>query len=265
MGPAVDEDRFLEFWNLVFMQEELSAVRAKDDFDIVGPLPHRNIDTGMGLERMATLLQGVDNLYEIDEVYPVIARAAEMTGKRYGEQSGHSAGSSHPDDVRLRVVADHVRSSLMLIGDGVTPGNEGRGYVLRRMLRRSVRSMRLLGHEDPCLPELLPVSLERMKQSYPELETGFDRIAQIAYAEEEAFRRTLASGTTILDTAVARTQEQGRVTGTAEVRDPRATSSSGFRRQMRSSCTTPTASRSTSRSRWRRSRASRSTARVSRT
>ena len=102
--------------------------------------------------------------------------------------------------MRLRVVADHVRSSLMLIGDGVTPGNEGRGYVLRRMLRRSVRSMRLLGYEDPCLPELLPISLERMKQSYPELEAGFDRIAQIAYAEEEAFRRTLAAGTTILDT-----------------------------------------------------------------
>ncbi|MGB7819737.1 MAG: alanine--tRNA ligase [Ornithinibacter sp.] len=208
-GPAVDEDRYLEFWNLVFMQEKLSAVRAKDDFDISGPLPKRNIDTGMGLERMATLLQGVDNLYEIDEVYPVIGHAAEMTGKRYGEHSGHSAGSSHPDDVRLRVVGDHVRSSLMLIGDGVTPGNEGRGYVLRRMLRRSVRSMRLLGYEDPCLPELLPVSLERMKQSYPELEDGFDRIAQIAYAEEEAFRRTLAAGTTILDTAVARTKQSG--------------------------------------------------------
>ena len=113
---------------------------------------------------------------------------------------------SHPDDVRLRVVADHVRSSLMLIGDGVTPGNEGRGYVLRRMLRRAVRSMRLLGYDDPCLPELLPVSLERMKQSYPELESGFGRISQIAYAEEEAFRRTLAAGTTILDTAVARTK-----------------------------------------------------------
>ena len=214
-GPAVDEDRYLEFWNLVFMQEELSAVRAKDDFDISGPLPKRNIDTGMGLERMATLLQGVDNLYEIDEVYPVIDRAAEMTGKRYGEHSGHSAGSSHPDDVRLRVVADHVRSSLMLIGDGVTPGNEGRGYVLRRMLRRSVRSMRLLGYDDPCLPELLPVSLERMKQSYPELETGFDRIAQIAYAEEEAFRRTLAAGTTILDTK-ASAALQAHASATAE-------------------------------------------------
>ena len=211
-GPAVDEDRYLEFWNLVFMQEELSAVRAKDDFDISGPLPKRNIDTGMGLERMATLLQGVDNLYEIDEVYPVLERAAELTGKRYGVNSGHMVSESHPDDVRLRVVADHVRSSLMLIGDGVTPGNEGRGYVLRRMLRRAVRSMRLLGFDDPCLPELLPISLERMKQSYPELESGFGRISQIAYAEEEAFRRTLAAGTTILDTAVARTKQTGGAT-----------------------------------------------------
>ncbi len=211
-GPAVDEDRYLEFWNLVFMQEELSAVRAKDDFDISGPLPKRNIDTGMGLERMATLLQGVDNLYEIDEVYPVLERAAELTGKRYGVNSGHMVSESHPDDVRLRVVADHVRSSLMLIGDGVTPGNEGRGYVLRRMLRRAVRSMRLLGYEDPCLPELMPVSLERMRQSYPELESGFGRISQIAYAEEEAFRRTLAAGTTILDTAVARTKASGGAT-----------------------------------------------------
>ena len=94
----------------------------------------------------------------------------------------------------------------MLIGDGVTPGNEGRGYVLRRMLRRAVRSMRLLGYDEPSLPLLLPVSVERMKNSYPELEAGFDRISQIAYAEEEAFRRTLASGTTILDTAVAQDQ-----------------------------------------------------------
>ncbi|MFN8029401.1 MAG: alanine--tRNA ligase [Dermatophilaceae bacterium] len=211
-GPAVDEDRFLEFWNLVFMQESLSTVRAKVDFDIEAPLPKKNIDTGMGLERMASLLQGVDNLYEIDEVKPVLVRAAEMTGKVYGAHSGHSAGASHPDDVRLRVVADHVRSSLMLIGDGVTPGNEGRGYVLRRMLRRAVRSMRLLGYADPCLPELLPVSLAKMKLSYPELESGFGRISQIAYAEEEAFRRTLAAGTTILDGAVERTKAAGAAT-----------------------------------------------------
>ncbi|MGL5858718.1 MAG: alanine--tRNA ligase [Angustibacter sp.] len=206
-GPVVDEDRFLEIWNLVFMQHELSAVRAKDDFDIAGDLPNQNIDTGMGLERVAYLLQGVDNLYEIDEVYPVIERACELAGKTYG--------ADRDDDVRLRVVGDHVRSSLMLIGDGVTPGNEGRGYVLRRLLRRSVRAMRLLGVQDPALPALLPVSLERMAQSYPELGEGRDRICQIAYAEEDAFRRTLVSGTTILDTAVRRTKEAFAAAGSA--------------------------------------------------
>jgi alanyl-tRNA synthetase len=211
-GPEVDEDRFMEIWNLVFMQYDLSEVRTKVDFDVSGPLPKQNIDTGMGLERIASILQGVDNMYEIDEVYPVLERAAELTGKKYGANSAHDAEHSHPDDVRLRVVADHVRSSLMLIGDGVTPGNEGRGYVLRRMLRRAVRSMRLLGYDEPSLPLLLPVSMERMSQSYPELRTGFDRISQIAYAEEEAFRRTLASGTTILDTAVNRTKQSGGTT-----------------------------------------------------
>ena len=200
-GPVVDEDRFLEIWNLVFMQEELTEVRAKDDFDVFGPLPKQNIDTGMGLERVAYLLQGKTNLYEIDEVFPVIERAAELTGKAYG--------SNHEDDVRFRVIADHVRSGLMLIGDGVTPGNEARGYVLRRLLRRAVRSLRLLGYEDPALPALLPVSMERMKDSYPELEADFARISQIAYAEEDAFRQTLAKGTVRLDEAVASTRSGG--------------------------------------------------------
>jgi alanyl-tRNA synthetase len=203
-GPAVDEDRYMEIWNLVFMQSIRGEGSGKDDFPILGELPAKSIDTGMGLERIASVLQGVDNLYEIDEVYPVLAKAAEMAGKQYGAHSSHDAAHSHPDDVRLRVVADHVRSALMLIGDGVIPGNEGRGYVLRRMLRRAVRSMRLLGVDEPSLPHLLPVSLERMKQSYPELERDFSRISQVAYAEEEAFRRTLVSGTTILDTAVSR-------------------------------------------------------------
>ncbi len=200
-GPVVDEDRYLEFWNLVFMQHELSAVRAKDDFDVAGDLPNRNIDTGMGLERVAYVLQGVDNMYEIDEIYPVIERAAELSGARYG--------ADPQDDVRLRVVADHVRSALMLIGDGVTPGNEARGYVLRRLIRRAVRSMRLLGVDAPSLPELLPVSLERMTDTYPELGPGFDRISQIAFAEEDAFRRTLVAGTTILDLAVRDTKSAG--------------------------------------------------------
>jgi alanyl-tRNA synthetase len=156
----------------------------------------------MGLERMASLLQGVDNLYEIDEVYPVIARVEELTGKRYG--------ADHQGDIRMRVIADHVRSGLMLIGDGVTPSNEARGYVLRRLLRRVIRSIRLLGVEDPTLVDLITVSKDRMKASYSELDTDFGRIAQIVAAEEEAFGRTLAAGTTILDTAVAKAKSAGQ-------------------------------------------------------
>ncbi|NLE71324.1 MAG: alanine--tRNA ligase [Actinomycetales bacterium] len=203
-GPIVDEDRFLEIWNLVFMQYAIDDVRAKDEFTIVGDLAQKNIDTGLGLERAAYLLQGVDNMYEIDEVFPVISAAEELSGKRYG--------ADHDDDVRMRVVADHVRSSLMLIGDGITPSNEGRGYVLRRLLRRSVRAMRLLGVDEPALPHLLPVSRDAMSASYPELATDFERIARIAYAEEETFRRTLAAGTTILDVAVAEVKKAGGTT-----------------------------------------------------
>jgi alanyl-tRNA synthetase len=201
-GPVVDEDRFLEIWNLVFMQSELGSVRSKEDFEILGDLPSKNIDTGMGLERVAYLLQGKHNLYEIDEVFPVIERASEMSGRRYG--------ADHGDDVRFRVVADHVRSAMMLISDGVTPGNEARGYVLRRLLRRAVRSMRLLGVEDRVLPELLPVSRDRMKLSYPELERDWERISTIAFAEEEAFRATLKAGTNIFDMAATEAKSSGQ-------------------------------------------------------
>jgi alanyl-tRNA synthetase len=211
-GPEVDEDRYLEFWNLVFMQYEITNVKSKSDFDIVGDLPAKNIDTGMGLERVSALLQGVDNLYEIDETRPILVRAAELTGKRYGEKSGHSAAESHPDDVRLRVIADHVRTSLMLIGDGVTPSNEGRGYVLRRIMRRAIRSMRLLGWQEAAMPHLLPVARDCMAPSYPELQNDFDRISQYAYGEEEAFLSTLRQGTTILDTALRETTSAGGTT-----------------------------------------------------
>jgi alanyl-tRNA synthetase len=202
-GPAVDiaGDRFLEIWNLVFMQYELDEVKSKEDFRVLGELPKKNIDTGMGLERVAYLLQGVDNMYEIDEVAPVLHRAADLAGVTYGRD--------HEADVRLRVVADHVRSGLMLIGDGITPGNEGRGYILRRLLRRAVRSMKLLGVDEATLPELLTVSRDAMSASYPELATDFARISAVAYAEEEAFRRTLSAGTTLFDTAVAQAKKAG--------------------------------------------------------
>ncbi|SNY56134.1 alanine--tRNA ligase [Paractinoplanes atraurantiacus] len=209
-GPEVDEDRFMEYWNLVFMQYEITDVKSKTDFTIVSELPNKNIDTGMGLERIASILQGVDNLYEIDEVRPILARAAEMTGKRYGAHSGHVAGESHPDDVRLRVIADHVRTALMLIGDGVTPSNEGRGYVLRRIMRRAIRAIRLLGWQERALPELLPIARDCMAPSYPELEKDFERISTYAYAEEDAFLSTLRAGTTILDTHIAETRKSGQ-------------------------------------------------------
>jgi alanyl-tRNA synthetase len=210
-GPVVDEDRYLEIWNLVFMQDERGDGPAKEGFPILGPLPRKNIDTGLGLERVAYLLQGVDNLYEIDEVYPVLERAAELAGKRYSGQPGDRAdeGPDLADDIRLRVVADHVRSALMLIGDGATPSNEARGYVVRRLIRRAVRAMRLLGVHDPVLPELLPISRDRMAASYPEIATDFSRISQVAYAEEDAFRRTLTAGTTILDVAVQSAKKAG--------------------------------------------------------
>jgi len=200
-GDFGAEDRYLEIWNLVFMQDELSAVRSKVDFDIAGALPKQNIDTGMGLERVAFLLQEKANMYEIDVMFPVIERAQELTGRRYG--------ADPLDDVRFRVVADHIRSSMMLIGDGVTPGNESRGYVLRRLLRRAVRSMRLLGFEDRALPELFPISRDRMAPGYPALSADWARIESVAYAEEDAFRKTLLTGTTIFDLAADEAKDAG--------------------------------------------------------
>ncbi|MGI6878229.1 alanine--tRNA ligase [Microbacterium sp. gxy059] len=201
-GPAVDDDRFLEIWNLVFMQYAIENVRSKVEFDIVGELPEKNIDTGMGLERVAFLKQGVENMYETDQVRPVLDRAADISGRRYGVD--------REDDVRFRVVADHVRSSLMLLSDGVTPSNEGRGYILRRLMRRTVRSMRLLGVEEATFPELFAASRDAMADNYPELRADWQRISSSAFAEEETFLRTLTAGSTILDTAVGQAKESGR-------------------------------------------------------
>lgn len=201
-GPVADEDRYIEIWNLVFMQYLRGEGTSKTEFDILGELPNKNIDTGMGLERVAFLKQGVENLYEIDQVRPVLDRAAELAGITYG--------ANHENDVRLRVVADHVRSALMLMADGVTVSNEGRGYILRRLLRRSVRAMRLLGVDALTFPELFTASRDAMKMAYPEVETDFSRIAQVAYGEEETFLKTLAAGTTILDVAVTDTKKLGK-------------------------------------------------------
>lgn len=203
-GPAVDDGRFTEIWNLVFMQYAITNVRSKTDFDIVGELPKKNIDTGMGLERVAFIKQGLDNMYETDQVRPVLDRAVELSGRTYGKV--------HEDDVRFRVIADHVRSSLMLLSDGVTPSNEGRGYILRRLMRRSVRAMRLLGVDGVTFPELFSASRDAMKSAYPEVATDWQRISQYAFAEEETFLRTLEAGSTILDLAVTKTKDAGSST-----------------------------------------------------
>ncbi|HLH83029.1 MAG TPA: alanine--tRNA ligase [Trebonia sp.] len=208
-GPEADEDRYLEVWNLVFMQDQLSAVRAKDDFDVEGPLPFKNVDTGMGLERMAALLQGVDNIYEIDTTWKILDRAAELTEQRYGRDER--------TDVSLRVVADHVRSAVMLIEDGVLPGNEARGYVLRRLLRRSIRNLRLLaggqrgGGSAPgtgFMHELTVAAIDAMGEQFPELHRDAANIHTVIDAEEAAFAGTLRTGTAIFDVAVEETRRK---------------------------------------------------------
>jgi alanyl-tRNA synthetase len=197
-GPVADEDRYLEVWNLVFMQDMRgeSDGSGKGDFPILGPLPQQNIDTGLGVERLAFLLQGVDNVYETDLLRPIIASMEQLSGKKYG-------GGDHQADVRFRVIADHSRSGMMLIGDGVTPGNEGRGYVLRRLLRRAVRSARLLGVTEPVMPTLMSIVRDLMSPSYPELATDYERIEKVAATEEKAFLRTIASGSKLFDVAAA--------------------------------------------------------------
>ena len=194
-GPIADENRYLEIWNLVFMQNERGAGGGKDGYPILGELPAKSIDTGLGLERPAALLQGVENIYEIDTTMKILSRASELSGVKYG--------SSQNSDVALRVIADHARTSAMLIGDGVTPGNEGRGYVLRRMMRRTIRNMRLLGVNDPIMSELTVAAISAMGPQYPELVSDKKRILSVSVSEEESFLQTLKSGTQIFDVASA--------------------------------------------------------------
>lgn len=207
-GPAVDDDRYIEIWNLVFMQYQRGEGIGKEDFEILGELPKKNIDTGLGVERLAMLLQGVENFYESDQVRPVLDAASKLSGKKYhGSESPEDPG--YEDDVRMRVVADHIRSSLMLIADGVTPSNEGRGYILRRLMRRAIRAMRLLGVTEPCLPILFPASRDAMAGAFPYVADDFERISRIAYAEEKAFLHTIETGTERLEEAVATAKKDG--------------------------------------------------------
>ena len=198
-GPIADEDRYLEIWNLVFMQNIRGEGGDKNSFPIIGELPAKNIDTGLGLERTAALLQGVENIYEIDTTKIILDKASDLTKAKYGKEE--------KTDVSLRVIADHTRTAMMLIGDGVTPGNEGRGYVLRRMMRRTIRNMRLLGSQDLVIGELMKSSIKAMGPQYPELIKDSKRILSVAESEEDTFIQTLKSGTSIFDIAAEQSKE----------------------------------------------------------
>lgn len=189
-GPAHGgEERFVEIWNLVFMQYEQRA-----DGEMV-PLPNPSIDTGAGLERLLSVLQGVDSVFDTDEFVRLLASASEITGVAYGEDERR--------DVSLRILAEHARTVTFLVSDGVFPSNEDRGYVLRRILRRAVRHAYLLGVEQPVLPPLVDTVVEIMGDDYPDLEKDHDFVRGVIEREEARFRQTLATGSAILDEALA--------------------------------------------------------------
>ncbi|MDQ3990874.1 MAG: alanine--tRNA ligase, partial [Actinomycetota bacterium] len=195
-GPEVDEDRYLEIWNLVFMQNECD-----DDLSVVAELPKKNIDTGSGLERVAVILQDRPSAFETDLVRPIVATAESLSGRRYGDDG--------PTDVSLRILAEHGRATTFLIGDGVLPGNEGRGYVLRRMLRRVISHARRLGVEGPVMERLAGDTVDLLGDAYPELAERRAFILQVAASEEEHFARTLDQGMPRFEEELARAREAG--------------------------------------------------------
>ena len=194
-----DCDRYLEYWNLVFMQYD----RAEDG--TLTPLPKQNIDTGMGLERIAAILQGVNSNFETDILRNLMSLAEEITGASYG--------SDEKTSTSVRIIADHARAVTFLIADGVIPSNEGRGYVLRRLLRRAVRHGRLLGVEDPFLVRLVDRTIELMGDAYPEIVEHGSLITSIVASEEERFGTTLRQGEAFLDAELASLPNGGALAG----------------------------------------------------
>lgn len=198
-GDAVPNgagDRVLEIWNLVFMQYNQNERGERH------PLPKPSIDTGMGLERLAAVAQGVLNNYDSDLFRPILDAVGKKTGHRYGNHQEH--------DRSMRVIADHLRATAFLMADGMVPSNEGRGYVLRRILRRAARHGRLLGASEPFLYELTGVVVERMGSTYPELRAAAETIAQATQGEEERFIATLDQGLPILTDLIAKTKATAR-------------------------------------------------------
>ena len=195
-GPNVDEDRFCEIWNLVFMQDECD-----DQANVIRPLPRKNIDTGSSLERVAMVLQDRANVFETDLLRPLLATAEELTGHAYGQ--GERA------DVSLRIMAEHGRATTFLIADGVRPSNEGRGYVLRRMIRRLVTNARRLGVDRPVMPDLVATTVRVMAEAYPDLKANEAFVLQIAGSEEEHFLGTYRHGMVLFEQEVGKAKASG--------------------------------------------------------
>ncbi len=194
-GIHCDCDRFLEVWNLVFMEYNRNE---KGDLE---PLPKRNIDTGLGLERVASVLQDVPTNFETNLLKPIVDKTINLSGIRYGKDK--------KSDISVKIIADHVRAITFLIGDGVLPSNEGRGYILRRLIRRAVRHGRLLGIERSFLPALVQMVVESMKDAYPEIKESQEFIIRIAAGEEERFSQTLKSGLSILSGVIQEAKSKG--------------------------------------------------------
>ncbi|MEX2405820.1 MAG: alanine--tRNA ligase [Actinomycetota bacterium] len=199
-GPDVDEDRYMEIWNHVFMQEEVDDAQR-----FVRELPAKNIDTGASLERIATVLQDVDNVFETDLMRPLLEVAESLSGLTHGEEARA--------DVSLKVIAEHGRATTFLIADGVQPSNEGRGYVLRRMLRRVVSHARRLGIEHDVMPRLIERTVELFGDAYPELVENRAYVEQVATSEEERFAATLRQGMTVLEQEIEQKKDTGTLTG----------------------------------------------------
>ena len=194
-GLACECDRWMEIWNLVFMQFNRDA-RGK-----LESLPAPSVDTGMGLERIAAVVQGVASNYATDLFQPYLAEIESLTGRRYR--------TSEADDVSFRVIADHVRATAFLITDGVMPGNEGRGYVLRKIMRRAMRHGKRLGLAEPFLHALTPLVVENMEEAYPELLLSQELVSRVVHAEEERFKSTLATGVAALERLLDEAQKDG--------------------------------------------------------
>ncbi|MGW1994304.1 alanine--tRNA ligase [Embleya sp. NPDC001921] len=203
-GPAVDPERFVELWSLVFMRSVRGGTEPGGGFPVLGDLPRTGVDTGLGLDRLATVLQGVDGVIETDLLRPTLSTVEELAGRDHSRLD-----RENPDRVSFEVVTDHARAIAFLLADGIRPSKEGTGYVLRRLMRRAIRHGRRLGIQGPILPPTTASVVANLGPTWPELTRAASLIESETTREEESFDRTLTRGTRLLDKAIRRRLEAG--------------------------------------------------------